>query len=468
MTTVKKCCKCKRELPLEAFMYKGRDHSTCESCAIKGRRSDKCESCDTIATFGFEGQKALRCKKHILPNMINVKNKKCQKCHKKRPNFNFEGEIIALYCGDCKESNMIDVKSRKCQKCHKKCPHFNFEGEIIALYCGDCKESNMIDVKHKRCLKCNKKRPHFNLEGEVIALYCGDCKETNMVDVKHKKCQKCGKRAYYGFPHNSPTACSQHRKSGMLNPPNKKCAKHKCTEIAIYGIKRPIHCEQHKDLNDINLVEQKCANPSCENPYCDIVDEKGLCISFCSIKSDANLYKKYSKYHEEKVATYLRSEFGEITREFTPDSSCGRERVDFIYNFPTYSVFTEVDEKCGHNDRCTLGEFNRMKNLCMANGGMETVFIRYNPDPYIDHEGKKQKIPEKKRLETLGNWVRYLSEKEPEYMFSIVYLFYNGYNPTQTKLYEIDPYDLKKRYTCEDCEETFYLKSMYTEHVENH
>ena len=147
----------------------------------------------------------------------------------------------------------------------------------------------------------------------------------------------------------------------------------------------------------------------------------------------------------------------------------GEKGLTLCLTVKTHHINNEVDEHQhdgnGYTPECDV---DRMKNLCMANGGMKTVFIRYNPDPYIDHEGKKQKTPEKKRLETLGNWVRYLSEKEPEYMFSVVYLFYDGYNPSQTKLYEIDPYDLKKRYTCEDCEETFYLKSMYTEYVENH
>ena len=118
--------------------------------------------------------------------MINIKDKKCKKCTIKIPTFNYNGEKIALYCGDCKLPNMIDVKNKKCIDCNIKQPIFNYETEKIALYCGDCKLIEMVNVKDK---KCTIKQPSFNYENENIPLYCRDCKLPNMIDIKNKKCK---------------------------------------------------------------------------------------------------------------------------------------------------------------------------------------------------------------------------------------------------------------------------------------
>ena len=43
----------------------------------------------------------------------------CKKCKKKQGSYNFEGES-RKYCVDCKEPGMIDVVNKKCEKCKIK------------------------------------------------------------------------------------------------------------------------------------------------------------------------------------------------------------------------------------------------------------------------------------------------------------------------------------------------------------
>ena len=57
-----------------------------------------------------------------------------------------------MYCASHKLDGMIDVKSKTCihPNC-KKQPNFNMEGEKIALYCASHMLDGMIDIKNKTC-----------------------------------------------------------------------------------------------------------------------------------------------------------------------------------------------------------------------------------------------------------------------------------------------------------------------------
>ena len=81
-------------------LNEGENCEKCEDCRLTAHKT-YCEhsECHTRASFGFENKYARFCKKHKLPNMENVKSKKCEfdGC-KTCPNFNYEGEIKALYC----------------------------------------------------------------------------------------------------------------------------------------------------------------------------------------------------------------------------------------------------------------------------------------------------------------------------------------------------------------------------------
>lgn len=97
----------------------------------------------------------------------------------------------------------------------------------------------------------------------------------------------------------------------------------------------------------------------------------------------------------------------------------------------------------------------------MNEGGIPIVFIRFNPDCYrID--GKKQNLSQTAREEQLFKWVQHYFDNPPPTPLGIRYLFYN--NKTD-KYYELDPYTISP-YRCK-CEEEFYIKEMYNDHIIN-
>lgn len=77
-----------------------------DECCKRKKSSSLCQffECKTYATFNHEGsKKGLYCATHKLPNMVDVKHKRC--CYDgctKGPVFNYEGQplrsvIVAIY-----------------------------------------------------------------------------------------------------------------------------------------------------------------------------------------------------------------------------------------------------------------------------------------------------------------------------------------------------------------------------------
>jgi hypothetical protein len=468
MSTTKKCQRCKRELILAAFFYREKDHTICHPCAeTRVCRKHICEICGRNGVFNKKEEKfGRRCKEHAEPDMIDVKNRKCQ-CGK-RPNFNFPGQDVGICCAGCKKSGMVDVKNRKC-KCGKQ-PTFNFTGQNIGICCAECKIPGMVDVNHKKC-KCGKipvynflgqdtaicctnckepgmvnvkskkckcgKIPSFNFPGQDIAICCANCKKPNMVDVISRKCTypNCKTRARYGLPHNFPSHCSQHRQEGMIVNPRAKCKKHGCKELAQYGLKTPIHCYDHRNANDIDLCERICSKCG----KLDIV-LNGICVNFCLKEEEmAAIYRKNQKEHENRLAGVLKANFEpphQHDKKLEDAQVCDiKSRPDFLWDFGTHIVIVECDES-QHSSNCFEGEQKRMINIWSVLGGIPTIFIRYNPDNYIAKRGKKESLV--KREDILVRWLKKLRSEPPQEKLQVLYLFYDGYSPETTRLHKID------------------------------
>ena len=285
----------------------------------------------------------------------------------------------------------------------------------------------MVDVKHPKCIACNEKQPAFNKPGEPKGLYCKACAEPGMVDVQSRKCSECKKSASYGYPCNPATKCKTHKGIGMIARPRGKCSVKNCNSAATQGTRKPVHCEAHRSSDDVDLVERKC-------PKCGTIDVviDGLCVNFCGL-SEAHLrLKKHQKVKEKRVLELLKRKFKEPTEyNVRVSRECGgvhAEEKEIGYDFGTHMLFVEIDEN-RHRSYCELGEVNRMKNIYMNGGGMPLVFIRYNPDNFISHNGKRQKLCQADREELLLKWVKAYEATVPRSCLSVNYLFYDHWEP---------------------------------------
>ena len=101
--------------------------------------------------------------------MINVKDKRCIECNKKRPNFNSPTESKGLYCFDCKKPDMNNVKSKRCIT--ESCEQFSQKDN----YCMRCYYFSNPTKKPKR-LKVK--------EDEVVNYLKQEFKDIEMITDK--------------------------------------------------------------------------------------------------------------------------------------------------------------------------------------------------------------------------------------------------------------------------------------------
>jgi hypothetical protein len=457
----KKCIVCKLKIP--TYNIKGeRLPMYCVNCKhmdMVNVINKNCIICNIKKAFyNKRGNPPLYCSDCKDTDMIDVRNKKCIKCNDKRPCFNKIGEK-PLYCFNCKDTDMIDVVHKNCITCNINKAFYNNHNEKKALYCVDCKDIDMIDVRNKKCIKCNDKRPCFNTTGETIALYCVTCKHPDMINVKEKKCKsdKCRKRAYYALPGVIPEYCSTHRLDGMIKNPRKKCVVPNCNEIATHGLIQSEHCENHALTDEYNFAERIC--PKCGK--IDTLNKEGICINFCSNLEKDNAIKKRKKKHEEYVGRLINEHIDTSQILFTwndqvIDTSCTKQRPDFVFHCGTHVIIVEVDEEqhksyksCGNTkEEVFKTEARRMYNIGNVFVGLPVTFIRYNPDNYKDRDGKKATIATSKRHDILVKWLKkcikndfaWSSNGQPK--LRVKYLFYDGYEESDGSFIEISEKDV--------------------------
>jgi hypothetical protein len=160
------------------------------------------------------------------------------------------------------------------------------------------------------------------------------------------------------------------------------------------------------------------------------------------------VFKKRIKQKEEAVGRLLQREIKQdlYSSDKVIDSSCSRRRPDFVYHCGTHIVIVEVDENQHKGYLCTAygddqegkmkGEAIRMYEVGQCFDGLPVLFLRYNPDAYK----AKKKAALSERQDTLVKWVKYCLEKQDWMVgFKVKYLFYDGYEPTNTEWEEVRP-----------------------------
>ena len=313
----------------------------------------------------------------------------------------------------CMKNDIINkkIQQRKCQ--NENCNKYascNFEGETqIPIYCAEHKLENMINVKKKRKCQhenCNK-RPSFNYEGENKPIYCAEHKLENMIDIKNKKCQHENCKIIPNFNYegeNKPLYCLEHKQSKMIDIKNKKCIE--CNDTQISNSKYKNHCA-------------RC---------------------FIYKFPDEPITRNY-KIKEQHVVDFIKENFKNLSLIFNRQiqGGCSRRLPDVFIDLFTHSIIIECDEDQHRNYHC---DNKRTMELFQDLGNRPIVFIRFNPDSYIDKNNNKIDscfnyhkitgvpiIANKKlwnqRLKTLKSKIQYYINNIPEKEVTIEKLYYN-------------------------------------------
>ena len=413
-----------------------------------------CLDCVLLATYNKKGEKqGLYCFNHKKDGMVNVIHKRClfEGCDI-FPGYNYEGKKSPLYCDTHKLDGMICIRRKTCQEdgC-KTCPSYNIEGES-PIYCVKHKKDGMIYVLKDLCKEDGCKiTPIFNYENTKSGIYCFKHKKESMVDVKnHKnKCKEdeCEITPHFNVPGKCGIYCSAHKKDGMIyiTTTNNKCQEENCDRISYYNIdgnKKPIYCRLHRKDGMIDVKNKRCKTPLCgvyvTNKY------EGYCVNCYSHLFPYRPITKRYKTKERTVTEFITKEFSDKTVlcDKRVVDGCSKRRPDMFLDLGDQVIIIEVDENQHVEYNCSC-ENKRIMELSRDVGHRPLVFIRFNPDEYLNKEGKKvtscwgigergfciikrsKRTEWSKRLECLKLQVKYWINNKTDKTVEIVQLFYD-------------------------------------------
>jgi hypothetical protein len=388
------------------------------------------KGCEFIASFGFNKQMGTKyCSKHKEHEMINLLCKLCS-CGKSRPTYNFEG-LSANFCFQCKSQDMVNVNDRKCF-CGKARPTFNFEG-LKAEFCAKCRENGMIDVYSNRCFCGKSTNSCFNFEG-LKPKYCSKCKLDGMLNITHNKC-KCGKvQPSFNYEGLTPEYCKLCKEHGMFMLRKRMCIK--CdTNQATFNNKdlKAQFCKTCKTPDMINVID-KCKNIDCLN--CGNVKYRYYCTHCFSnlFPNDPLTLQIRTKSKENYVRDFLNENFDGFIHDkalWTGHCDCSqRRRIDHRKLIGNTLLCIETDEN-QHKRYDEKDEEIRYDDLYMLHSG-KFVFIRFNPDKYINKNGTTVNPSMKKRMDDLQNEINIhiirINAQDNTELLELHYLYYDGYN----------------------------------------
>ena len=416
------------------------------------KQNNKCIKCNIKQPcFGLPtDKKANFCGDCKNDNMIDIKNNKCIKCKIKHPIFGLPTDTKSTLCGDCKNNDMIDIKNQKCIKCKIKIPSFGLPTDKKATLCSDCKNEDMIDIKNPKCIKCKIKHPIYGLPTDKKATLCSDCKNDNMINIKSLKCIKCKiKRPIYGLPTDTKaTLCGDCKNDNMINIISPKCIKCKI-KIPSFGLptdKKATFCIGCKNEDMIDIRSPKCITPLCDKH--SVIDK--YCIRCFYALNPNDKRCKRIKFKENEMIKYIQETFKDLNwicdNSLIGDNMCLKYRPDVLLHLNNHSIIIECDEKQHRHYKDNNTCENSREHQIQEALNRPVVFIRFNPDEYLDFNNKKvmscfnvdkklgfNTIPKNQesrwitRLETLKNTVLKSVEKPPIKPIEKIYLYYDGY-----------------------------------------
>jgi hypothetical protein len=314
-----------------AFCIHGRRKSYCKECGgseicIHGRRKSECKECGG--------------------SQICIHNKSkshCKECGGSQICIHNKSKSTCKECGGSSICEHNRIKS-KCKECggSQICIHNKFNSQ-----CKECSGSQICihNKFNSQCKECG---------GSQICIHnkfksqCKECAGSQIcIHNKFKsQCKECGG-----------------------------------SQICIHNKFKP-HC---KECGGSQL---------CKSSFCETIKNRnkkynGYC-SRCYIHLFPNepISRNY-KTKEYTVLEFIRNNYPEHTwvNDKVIEGGCSKKRPDIFLDLLTHSIIIEIDENQHKTyDNC---ELKRINLLFEDLGDRHIVFIRFNPDDYLDKDNNK-------------------------------------------------------------------------------
>jgi len=359
----------------------------------------------------------MKIKKYIYKCEHNITKKICKICN---PKAYCEHNKLKSNCVDCKGINICEhrkVKSR-CKECFGSayCEH----GKIKS-YCKDCKGSNIcIHNKNKnRCKECGssnycvhnrEKRRCKECKGTDICIHdrekrrCIECEGGELCEHKKQKryCKICDGTAYceHGIIKYNCKECKgsyicEHNKNKyicIICNPKAYCEHNKQKKYCMDCMISTVICIHKKQKSKC----KECGGSSlCKSSWCEKTANKkyeGYCL-FCYVNlfPDKPITRNYKTKEKDVVDRILKlfPDFTWITDKKIQEG-CSKRRPDLLLDMGSHVIIVEIDENA-HTDYDCSCENKRLMEISQDLGFRPIVFIRFNPDDYVDNNEKKIK-----------------------------------------------------------------------------
>ena len=368
-------------------------------------------------------------------------------------------------CNPCEHGNI----KYYCTQCGniKKCPHGKqkyvckeCKGSSICEHnrlrhrCKECKGGSICEHKKEKscCKECGggslcvhyKKKSNCKecggssfCEHKIERSKCKECKGSQICqhNKRRQQCKECGGKSY----------CNHGKRRALC----KECGG---SSICAHNKDRS-HCKECKgsQICKHNKPKQLCkecdGKSLCKSEWCETTSQKkynGYCTRCCvHLFPDIQVSRNY-KTKEIYVRDYLIKEFNEYSwiSDKKVYDGCSKRRPDMFLDMGSHVIIIEIDENKHSTYDCSC-ENKRIMELSQDVNHRPIVFIRFNPDSYIDKEGntvkscwknhtktgimyvpEKQKVEWNMRLESLKTQVEYWINNSTDKTIEIIEMFY--------------------------------------------
>ena len=306
--------------------------------------------------------------------------------------------LTKIECKKCKYKCIHNRRKSRCKECGGNgfCIHGRQKsqckecgGSQICIHgkrksqCKECGGNGICDHgrQKSRCKECG---------GISICIHgrqkpqCKECGGSSICEHNMRKsiCKECG----------GISICEHGRQKSRC----KECGG---SSICIHGRQKP----QCKECGGGSICEHgkfksQCkpcgGNALCKSSFCETYKNKnkkykGYCTRcYIHLFPDEPISRNY-KTKEYAVLEFIRNNYPDHTwvNDKIIDGGCSKKRPDIFLELLTHSIIIEIDENQHKTyDNC---EIKRINLLFEDLGDRHIVFIRFNPDDYLNKNNKK-------------------------------------------------------------------------------
>jgi hypothetical protein len=310
--------------------------------------------------------------------------------------------VAATRCERCREQQRsARVYEGRCTRCCVSCAEVHdpewHAAYVAATRCERCREqrraTNVYEGRSTRCcISCAEVQDPEWHAAYVAATRCERCREQQRVTPVYEGrstrcCVSCAKvhDPEWHAAYVAATCCERCREQkraanvyeGRSTRCCVSCAKVQDPEWHAAWV-RSLLCRDHS-VNGCGTFGGK--------------GTRGYCARCFAHRFPEDRRARFVRSKELAVARFLRESFPEVTWSFDRriEGGCSRRRPDAFVHLGSHALSIETDEgeHAGEAYSC-LCEHRKMMEHFQDAGGVPHVFVRFNPDAYVDHAGVKR------------------------------------------------------------------------------